>query len=86
MRNARIKPMLADKSGRKAWRVYTRSIRPMARRHRGEFAAVDAASGEYVLADTGIHALARLREIRPKAKAFLFRIGGLARLRTWLRH
>ena len=83
MKTARIRPMLSDKSGRKAWRLYVRKIRPLARRHAGEFAALDPSSGEYVVARTGVEALDRLRERRPKAQAFLFRIGGLSRLRTW---
>ena len=83
MKSARIKPMLSDKAGRKAWGIYVRKIRPLARSHSGEYAALDVPSGEYVVAGTGVEALDRLRERHPGGKPFLFRIGGLARLRTW---
>ncbi len=83
MKTARIRPMLSDKTGRRAWRLYLRKIRPLSRRHSGEYAALDVTSGEYVVADTGGEALDRLRDQHPRAKPFLFRIGGLPRLRTW---
>ena len=83
MKTARIRPMLSDKTGRRAWRLYLRKIRPLARRHSGEYAALDVSSGEFEVADTGVQALDRLRESHPKARAFLFKIGGLDRMRTW---
>ena len=83
MKTARIRPMLSDRAGRKAWGLYVRKIRPLARRHSGEYAALDVSSGEYVVAKSGLEALDRLHELHPKARAYLFRVGGLARMRTW---
>lgn len=83
MRNARIRRLLADARGRKAWAIYNRRIKRLRSTSRGSYAAVDVASGDYAVASTALEAIDRVCESHPRSKPYVFKIGGLDRYRTW---
>lgn len=80
-----VRLLLGTARGRRAWSIYTRRVQRKEKTRAGSFAAVDVDSGDYAVGPTRLEALDRIREMHPKAKPYLFQIGGLARMRNRFR-